>query len=116
MIFAPQLVMLLQQEKPEVVDYGTLILRWISPFYALLFRPTCSLQRSEGSGDSKAPMVIMIFSFVIFSQIYLFVMSELHFQSRFLTIAMGYPAGWMVCMVAMWPYYRKVGIGKGTIV
>ena len=113
MIFAPQLVMFFNR-KPEVVEYGTLILRWISPFYAITCSSNVQSAALRGTGDTKAPMVIMIFSFVVFRQIYLFVMS--HFISNtFLPIAMGYPAGWMLCTILTAIYYINADLGRNRL-
>ncbi len=113
MIFAPQLVAFFNS-KEEVVYYGTLILRWLSPFYVLSCSNNIHASALRGSGNPRIPMVIMVFSFVIFRQIYLFVMS--HFISNhIIPIAMGYPAGWMVCSILMMIYYRKADLGKGSV-
>ncbi|MCR5796111.1 MAG: MATE family efflux transporter [Solobacterium sp.] len=113
MIFAPQLVTFFNR-KPEVVEYGTLILRWISPFYAITCSSNVQSAALRGTGDTKAPMVIMIFSFVVFRQIYLFVMS--HFISNtFLPIAMGYPAGWMLCTILTAVYYLNADLGRNRL-
>ena len=65
LMFAPQIVAFFN-DKPEVIEYGTLLLRWISPFYIL-----CSFNQIYGSalrgaGNTKAPMFIMLVSFVAF--------------------------------------------------
>ena len=50
-------------------------------------------------------MGIMIFSFVVFRQIYLFVLSHITINIRL--IAFGYPAGWLVCSLLMAIYFAK---------
>ena len=113
MIFAPQLVMFFNR-KPEVVEYGTLILRWISPFYALTCSSNVQSAALRGTGDTKAPMVIMIFSFVLFRQLYLFVMSH-YISNTFLPIAMGYPAGWMLCTILTAVYYFRADLSRNSL-
>ncbi len=113
MIFAPQLVMFFNS-KPEVVEYGTLILRWISPFYAITCSSNVQSAALRGTGDTKAPMIIMIFSFVVFRQIYLFVMAN-YISNTFLPIAMGYPAGWLLCTILTAVYYMKADLGRNRI-
>ena len=51
-------------------------------------------------------MFIMLGSFVVFRQIYLYVMA--HFISNeIVPIAMGYPAGWFVCSAVTLLYYAR---------
>ena len=59
MIFAPQLVTFFNG-KAEVVAYGTLLLRWISPFYVLACFNQIYAGALRGAGNSRAPMVIML--------------------------------------------------------
>ena len=110
MIFAPQLVAFFNSKK-EVVDYGVLMIRWITPFYALTCSSNIQSAALRGSGDTKAPMLMMIFSFVIFRQIYLFVTA--HFISNtVIPIFMGYPAGWLLCTVLTALYYHRADLGR----
>ena len=113
MVFAPQLVAFFNAKK-EVVDYGTLMLRWISPFYALTCSSDIQSAALRGSGDTKAPMLMMIFSFVIFRQIYLFITANF-ISNTIIPIFMGYPAGWLVCTVLTAIYYHKADLGRGAV-
>ena len=113
LMFAPQIVAFFN-DKPEVIEYGTLLLRWISPFYIL-----CSFNQIYGSalrgaGNTKAPMFIMLVSFVAFRQVYLFTVSR--FWNEILPIAMGYPAGWLLCSSLSALYYHKVRLEKTRLV
>lgn len=113
LVFAPQIVAFFNS-KTEVVEYGSMLLRWISPFYVL-----CSLNQIyagalRGSGNSKAPMVIMLSSFVAFRQVYLFIMSRV--WNEILPIAMSYPAGWLLCSTLTLIYFNKVQLGKNRLV
>lgn len=110
MIFAPQLTAFFNS-KPEVITYGTMFLRWISPFYALTCSSNVQSAALRGSGDTRAPMLIMIFSFVIFRQIYLFIMANF-ISNTVLPIVMGYPAGWLVCTILTAVYYMKADLTK----
>ena len=58
----------------------------------------------RGRGDSVAPMVIMLFSFVLIRQIYLFVMSRF-ISNTPLTMGFGYPVGWMTCCLLEVAYF-----------
>ena len=90
--------------KPEVVSYGALLLRLLSPFYFFFCINQIYSGALRGSGNSQVPMIIMLGSFVVFRQIYLYVMA--HFISNeIVPIAMGYPAGWFVCSAVTLLYY-----------
>ncbi len=114
LIFAPQLVTFLNP-KAEVVTYGTQLLRLLTPFYLLCCINQIYASALRGAGNSRAPMIIMLGTFVLFRQIYLFVMSSF-ISNEFLAIAMGYPAGWFLCTLIMLIYYRKVGLRGVRIV
>lgn len=100
--------------KPEVIEYGTLLLRWITPFYVLCCFNQIYAGALRGSGNSKAPMFIMLFSFVFFRQCYLFVMSRV--WNEILPIAMGYPAGWLLCSSLSAIYFHRVKLDKNVVV
>ena len=102
--FAPRIVYFFNR-KPEVVEYGTLLLRWITPFYLVCCFTQVYAGALRGAGNSQAPMVMMLTSFVAFRQAYLFVMSRV--WNEVLPIAMAYPAGWILCTVLMTIYYHR---------
>ena len=68
----------------------------------------------RGSGNSRASMIIMLFSFVVFRQIYLFIMANF-ISNTVLPIGMGYPAGWIVCTILVLLYYGRVGLTKRAV-
>ena len=100
--------------KPEVVEYGALLLRWISPFYVLCSFNQVYSGALRGAGNTKAPMIIMISSFVVFRQIYLFAMSRI--CNEIIPIAMSYPAGWLLCSTITLIYYHKAQLSKTRLV
>lgn len=113
MIFAPSIVYFFNQ-KAEVVIFGSLFLRVLSPFYLFCCVNQIFANALRGAGDSKAPMFIMLGSFVVFRQIYLFTIS--HVYNAILPIAMGYPLGWILCGTTMFLYYRRTNLSKTRIV
>ncbi len=113
-IFAPYVVRIFNQN-PEIVRYGTLFLRYISPFYVLCCFNQVYAGALRGAGNSRAPMIIMLASFVVFRQIYLYIMWNF-VSPTVLPIAMGYPAGWLVCSVAVFIYYRCTSFSKYRLV
>ena len=113
-IFAPHLVAFFNQT-PQVITYGTLLLRYLSPFYVLCCVNQVYSGALRGAGNSRTPMLIMLFSFVLFRQCYLYIMS--HFISNeVLPIAMGYPAGWAVCSALTFFYYKNAALTKSRVV
>lgn len=101
---APYLVRFFN-DTPEVVRFGTLFLRLITPFYVLCCVNQVLAGSLRGAGDSQAPMFIMLGSFVLFRQIYLYIIT--HFVSNTIVpVALGYPAGWLVCSTLTFLYFR----------
>lgn len=107
-IFAPSLTAFFN-DKAEVVEFGTLFLRFMSPFYVTLCVNQTYACALRGAGNSRAPMITMLASFVLFRQAYLFVMSNF-ISNTVMPIVFGYPAGWIVCSLSMYIYYHKVGL------
>ena len=113
LIFAEPIVAFFNS-KPEVVEYGSMLLRWMTPFYVLCCFNQIYSGALRGAGNSRAPMVIMLASFVLFRQIYLFTMSRI--CNEIIPIAMSYPAGWLLCSILTLTYYHKVQLGKTRLV
>ena len=76
MIFAGQLISWFNTDL-NVIMYGTMFIRIVSPFYLLLVVNQIYAGSLRGAGDTRTPTVIMLISFVVFRQIYLFVTSKL---------------------------------------
>jgi len=104
-IFAEPAIMLFNSE-PDVIYYGTLYMRLVSPFYILTCINQVYAGALRGSGDTRAPMIIMLGSFVLFRQVYLYTVSHI-FRNNFYPILFAYPAGWAVCSIVLYVYYRK---------
>ena len=113
LIFSPEIVAFFNS-KSEVVQYGSMLLRWLSPFYVLCCFNQIYSGALRGAGNSKAPMIFMLASFVAFRQIYLFAMSNI--WNEIIPIAMSYPAGWLLCSILTGVYYHKVRLGKSRLV
>jgi len=113
LVFAEPIVAFFNS-KPEVVEYGSLLLRWMTPFYVLCCFNQIYSGALRGAGNSKAPMVIMLSSFVVFRQIYLFCMSRI--CNEIIPIAMSYPAGWLLCSTLTTIYFHKAQLGKTRLV
>jgi len=103
MVFAPQLVSLFNSDA-DVVRYGADLIRLLTPFYLLCVVNQIYAGALRGSGETKAPMFIMLGSFVLFRQIYLFTVSRI--ANTITWIAMGYPFGWIVATISCILYYN----------
>lgn len=114
MLTAPLLVSFFN-DKAEVVEYGARFLRWMTPFYVLSCFNQIYSGALRGSGNSRAPMLIMLSSFVLFRQLYLFVMAN-YISNTILPIAMSYPCGWLLCSLLTVLYYRKTKLTAHRIV
>lgn len=113
-VFAPNLVEFFNKDA-KIIEFGTLFLRWVTPFYVL-----CSINQIysgalNGAGKTTVAMIITLSSFVGFRQLYLFVMANF-ISNTVIPIAMAYPAGWLVCSTLMLIYYRKADFSKSKIV
>ena len=113
LIFAAPIVSFFN-DKPQVIEYGAMLLRWMSPFYVLCCFNQIYSGALRGAGNTKAPTIIMLSSFVLFRQIYLYVMSGI--CNEIIPIAMSYPAGWLLCSSLTTLYYHKVKLGKTRLV
>lgn len=104
LLLAPDLTAFFNS-KAEVVSYGALLLRLLSPFYFFFCINQIYAGALRGAGNSQVPMWIMLGSFVVFRQIYLYIVAN-YVSNEIIPIAMSYPAGWFVCSVATLIYYR----------
>ena len=113
MVFASPVVAFFNS-KAEVVQIGTMLLHWLSPFYVLCCFNQIYSGALRGAGNSRAPMIIMLSSFVAFRQVYLFIMARV--CNEIIPIAMRYPAGWLLCSTLTTIYYHTVQLGKNRLV
>ena len=113
-VLAPTLVEFFNKDA-QIIEFGTMFLRWITPFYVLSCVNQIYSGALNGAGKSAASMIIMLSSFVGFRQIYLFVMANF-ISNTIIPISMSYPAGWLVCSTCMLIYYRKADFSKSKIV
>lgn len=95
---------------PEVVDFGQKFILLISPFCFTICFNQIFAGALRGTGDAKAPMLILLFSFVLFRQAYLFMAKLL--GNAFVMIGLAYPMGWVMCSFLLYLWYRKSILGK----
>ncbi len=108
-IFRVPLLMLFNDD-PEVIDFGARFIAMISPFYLLLCFNQIFAGALRGIGISRTPTMIMLFSFVLFRQLYLFVNRLL--GQYFVLTALAYPAGWLACSILMSLAYLRSPLVK----
>ena len=102
-IAAKQLIGLFSPDE-EVVSYGVRFIQIVTPFYLTICFNQIYSGALRGIGDATAPTVIMLCSFVVFRQIYLFITKSLNMG--FVSVALAYPMGWILCSVLLIIRYR----------
>lgn len=106
MVAAPMLVtFFIDDNETEVIRYGTMFLRMISPFYVACCFNQIFGGALRGAGKSTSSMIIMLGSFVLARQIYLYIVSNF-ISNTIIPIAMGYPFGWILCSILMLICYK----------
>ena len=96
-------------ENPLIIEYGSLFLRCLTPFYLFWCVNQVYSGALRGVGKSAGPMIIMLSSFVLFRQTYLYVVSH-YISNTILPIAMGFPAGWVLSAIVTIIYYKITGL------
>ncbi len=113
-IFAPNLVGAFNSEL-EVVKFGALLLRLMSPFYLLCCITQIYVGALRGAGNTKVPTLIVLCSYVVFRQIYLFIMAN-YISNQVIPIALSYPAGWILATTFLTIYYHKTKLTRTQLV
>ena len=113
LIFAPSIVGFLNNNE-AVIANGTMFLRVLTPFYLLCCFNQVYAGALRGAGNSRACMFIMLASFVLFRQAYLFVIARI--CNEVIPIALSYPAGWLLCSLLTAIYYHKATLGKTRLI
>ena len=108
-IFAPYIAGLFNQDA-AVLGFAVLFIRLNSIFDPVNATNQIEAGALRGVGDSRTPMIIMLMSFVVLRQIYLFLISRLTESIYF--IAIGYPIGWFVCTALMTLHIYRIGWDK----
>ncbi len=112
MVFSGPLVGMFNRD-PAVIDYGVLFMRMNMGFLAFNAVNHVLAGSLRGRGDAKAPMVIMISTFVVLRQIYLYTVTHYVVNSAYV-VGFGYPVGWMSCCLVELLYFRLRWHKKGN--
>ncbi len=110
LIFSRQMLLLFTQDD-EVLYYGSIFIRFLCPFYVFCCANQIFAGSLRGAGDAIGPMFIMLASFVVFRQLYLFIGTQ--FIDSVVYVGLGYPAGWLVCSLCMMIHYYRGRWEKG---
>ncbi len=102
-------------DTPEVVKNSALLLRYISPFYVCCCVNQVIAAALRGSGNTTAPMVIMLSTFVGFRQLMLYVISNF-ISDNLIPVGMAYPLGWMACAATILIYFSRFNMSKTRLV
>ncbi len=101
--FAPEATSLFTSDS-EAIRYSVLFMR-VNNFFLLANCVNHVLAGAlRGRGDSKAPMYIMLSTFVVSRQIYLFLATRFIANTP-VVVGLGYPVGWVLCCIAELTYY-----------
>lgn len=102
-VFAEPSVGLFTQDSP-VIAYGAMFLRTNVLF--LLFNCINHVLAGalRGRGDSRGPMIIMLSTFVVLRQTYLFIATH-YIANTPRIVALGYPVGWLSCCIIELMYF-----------
>lgn len=114
MIFARPISALINDD-PYILEYAVTFLRYISPFYLLCCVNQIFSAALRGAGNSRAPMIIMLSTFVGVRQIYMYVMSNF-ISNDPIPVAMGYPIGWLACAIVTLIYYSHFRFENSRLV
>lgn len=103
MFFTADAIASLFNREPDVVHYGAMFITMMVPFRFFTAIYQCCAGALRGAGDSRGPMLIMLFSFVLVRQVYL--MLIIRFFNNVYIVAFAYPLGWIVCALLHCLYY-----------
>lgn len=103
-LFAEQLISIFSKS-PEVIAYGARQLRIVVPFYTFLAVNAILSGALRGSGLTMVPMFIMIFSFTILRQVFLYLAMRINRSMDM--VFWSYSVTWFASMMFTLIYYRK---------
>jgi len=109
MLLAPELVKVFNRDA-DVVRYGVLFLRLMSVFYPICSVANICAAGLRGAGDATAPMVMLLGSFVVCRQIYLYIIFRT--VGTLTAVTLGYPLGWVLAAASTYIYYRVRGLKR----
>lgn len=103
-IAAPQLISLFSSD-PEVIAYGVSMLQIMVPFYPILAITMLLSGALRGSGLTMTPMIIMVFSYTVARQIFLWIMMRISHQVEW--VYWSYSVTWTLSTILTYWYHKK---------
>ena len=102
-VFAEPAVRLFTADE-SVIHYGALFLH--ANIFFFLFNCVNHVVAGglRGRGNSRGPMLIMLFCFVLVRQLYLFIMTRF-ISNTPMAVCVSYPVGWVLCATIITTYY-----------
>lgn len=89
----------------DVIYYGTLMLKYMAPFYIICaFSNVCS-GIIRGAGETKIPMLIMVGNYCVLRIIWLSIITI--FVHNIIVVFLGYLITWSTAAIMMFIYYKK---------
>ena len=113
-IFAPFWASIFN-DTDDVINNAAALLRVISPFYVCCCVNQVIAAALRGSGNTKAPMIIMLSTFVGFRQIALFVISN-YISNDLIPVGLSYPLGWIACATTLLIYFGRFDMSKTRLI
>ena len=104
MLFAGPCMRLFTSD-PDVIAYGVRFVYISSPFYVPVCLNTVYASVLRSVGNTKGPMIILIFSYMVVRHVYLYIAKML--GNNLEAIALGYPIGWLVAGLLLYLAYRR---------
>ena len=80
----------------QVQDYAVRFIHIVTPFYLTMCFNQIFGGALRGIGNARTPMIIMLGSFVVFRQAYLYISANV-LHMGFVGVALAYPLGWVLC-------------------
>ena len=87
-----------------VISYGAMFIRLCVPFAVVYCFSQIYAGALRGEGISQITMILSICAYVIFRQVYLYIITRI-IPDNVYVVGFAYPAGWVVCAVLITIYY-----------
>ena len=103
-VLAPGAVRMFSPD-PAVIAYGVLFIRTNVLFLLCNCINHVLAGALRGQGNARAPMIIMLSTFVGLRQVYLFLVTH-YFANTPRIVGLGYPVGWVSCFIVELLYFK----------
>ena len=102
-MYAPGLASLFSPDE-TVIAYGAMFIRMCVPFAVVYSFSQIFAGSLRGEGISQITMILSISAYVVFRQIYLYIITRI-IPDNVYVVGFAYPAGWVLCAVLISIYY-----------